>query len=188
MAVQQFIWNKASVSYEGNCVEVGKWRKASASNGNSFCVEVGAWNKASSSFSNGNCVEAGAWRKSSASAGNGECVESTLDENVVLVRDTKISRVAGDNAPVQAFSLRQWQKLVDSVKAGTFMADGKRTIKLGPGVKLELKQVGELTEWHLSGQPSVHSYTKGEMDAFVQGVLAGEFDLAPELALQLAAA
>ena len=62
----------------------------------------------------------------------------------------------------------------------------KRVLKLGRGVRLELKQVGDMTEWHLSGQAVVHRYTAGEMEAFIDGVEAGEFDLAPDLALQLA--
>jgi len=141
------------------------------------------WKKASYSFANSNCVEMGVWKKASGSFANSNCVEATSEHNVVLVRDTKRSRIDGDSAPVQVYSLDQWQRLIDILKYGSYSG----AIDLGNGVTLTLKQVRGMTHWHLSGQTTVHHYTQAEMDAFIQGVKDGEFDLAPELELQLAA-
>jgi Domain of unknown function (DUF397) len=165
-----------------------QWRKASTNFCDDTCVEIGVWNKASGSFANSNCVEAGVWNKASKSFANSNCVETTLDDNVVLVRDTKRSRIEGDKAPVQSYTLRQWQRIIDAIKSGKLVYGSTASLKLGLGVKLTLEQQGDTTLWRISGQDVVHEYTRDEMEAFVAGVKADEFDLAPELALQLAAA
>jgi len=193
MKSSQIQWRKATASVsDGFCVEVGAWRKSHASFSNGNCVEAGVWNKSSVSTSSQNCVEAGAWNKAKASYGSGgNCVETTAESNVILVRDTKISREIGDKAPVQSFTLRGWQKVVVAIKAGKLdgYTDKICNIKLGNGQKLEIRPAGDgMTEWRVSGQDVVHRYTAGEMHAFIDGVQAGEFDLAPELSLQLATA
>lgn len=170
---------------------VNAWGKSTVSNPSGSCVEAGVWTKSLLSQGTSNCVEAGVWRKSTLSNPSGSCVEATAEENFVLVRDTKVSRRIGDDAPVQSFSLRDWQKLVDAIKRGKLDDYAVRVcaVRLGVGRTLELRPAADgMTEWHVSNQATVHRYTADEMHAFLVGAKQGEFDLTPAMARLAAAA
>ncbi|GAA1776906.1 DUF397 domain-containing protein [Actinomadura chokoriensis] len=92
------------------------WRKSSWSADEGNCVEIGAWRKSSHSIGNGGeCVEIGAWRKSSHSTGNGgQCVEVASERAVVLARDSK-----DPDGPVLGFGVDAWTAFLDTVKSGS---------------------------------------------------------------------
>ncbi|MFF5258739.1 DUF397 domain-containing protein [Actinomadura viridis] len=90
------------------------WRKSRHSTQQGNCLEVGVWRKSSHSIGNGGeCVEVAAWRKASASANNGSCVEVASGGAVVLARDSK-----DPGGPVLEFSPGEWGAFLSSVKAG----------------------------------------------------------------------
>jgi len=153
-------WVKSSFCSSDGCVEIGVWDKASFSYSNGNCVEIGAWNKASFS-GQGNCVETGAVTTSSFSNGHNMCVEAGAEGHVVAVRDTKDRSVE----PV-IFGLGEWVTYITEIK------DGLHPLRDG---------VSDYTIGH-------HHYDRGEWEAFVQGVNAGEFDLSPELEAELVSA
>lgn len=150
-------------------------------------LEENSFRKSSFSNPSGSCVEAGIWNKATFSHQNGGCVEATLDYQLVLVRDTKISRKVGDAAPVQSYSLRQWQKLISEFKTETFTGNNRTEIKFGLGTKLTIIKLNDVYFWLNSRQTVVLEFNQDEMDAFSLGVKAGEFDLSPTLKAQLAA-
>ncbi len=89
-------------------------RKSSYSAVNGNCVEVGAFRKSSHSF-NGDCVEVGAFAKSSYSGGaNSNCVEAGQFGMEIRVADT--TQQGDPDRPVLAFEPEVWQMFVDSFK------------------------------------------------------------------------
>jgi hypothetical protein len=154
-------WVTSSFCSSDGCVEIGVWDKASVSFSNGNCVEIGAWDKASFSVPQGNCVEAGAVTTSSFSNDSDMCVEAGAEGHVVAVRDTKDRSIE----PV-IFGLGEWKAYITEVKEGLHPLRGG---------------VGDYTIGHLH-------YDRGEWDAFVKGVNAGEFDLSPELEAELVSA
>jgi hypothetical protein len=83
------------------------------SNGN--CAEVGAWRKAEASIGNGDCAEVGAWRKAVASMNGGDCVEAGYGDAVIGIRDTKQDYL-GDDRTVLEFSPGAWGQFLAAVR------------------------------------------------------------------------
>ncbi len=160
-------------------------RKATPRNHNGSCIEAGLWRK-SSSCAGGSCVEVGAWKVSSRCE-SGACVETSSDGYVVHVRDTKVSTVIGDAAPVLTFSLRDWVALIRSEKryghiAATMAAKEALATTLPSGATFRQVPRGSGSEWRMSDQPGiVLSFTPAEVAAWSAGVSNEEFDLSPGL-------
>jgi hypothetical protein len=88
-----------------------EWAKSSLSFANGNCVEVGAWRKASFSGGNGGgCVEV-------QQAGDASQFPHKADAGrLILVRDSKL----GDESPELAFTVAEWDAFTAGVKAGEF--------------------------------------------------------------------
>lgn len=144
-------WIKSSMSQNGDCVEAGVWLKSSASGGGE-CVEIGAWNKSSRSIT-------------------GNCVETTASGHVVLVRDTKASKVIGDDAPVLEFSLVDWDLLQSRFKEIAKAAEqGKTlTIKLSDGSVFTQTPSKVGFVWTKTDSDVVLDYTPAEIKAWAEG-------------------
>jgi hypothetical protein len=106
------------------------------------------------------------WKKSSRSGAAGHCVEvRTHGRGEVQVRDTKL----GDKSPWLIFSESDWKSFLDEIRAGIRCPHG-----------------GQITMWLGtdgmdmvdSGRGAQLSFTNAEWNAFVAGVLDGDFDLA----------
>lgn len=105
------------------------------------------------------------WRKSRRSNPSGNCVEVRIEDDQVLVRDTKL----GGSSPVISITRADWLDFTDEIKRGMTGPVGDRiqTLVTGGG-------------WDLinRSQPNVRlSFTIAEWDAFLDGVRDGEFDL-----------
>jgi len=169
---------------------LGLYRKASASNPSGNCVEAGIWKKSTASNPSGNCVEIGAWQKSSASAVN-NCLEASSDGYIVQARDTKESKVVGDDAPVLEFGLEDWEDFILAEKGQhritSAARDGKvMKMTLPNGQLFEQSPRGGNFLWTMDDQPNiVLRFTPEEIRAWGIGVEEDEFDLSPELKQRL---
>lgn len=117
------------------------------------------WNKATKSNPSGNCLEA-KWKTASKSNGNGgmNCVEAQKNEltGYVQVRDTKQQ----GRGPILEFTPEQWTYLLGKFQEhgmGWPDRDMEFYVVEKHGVKLR--------------------FTESEWDAFIDGVLKGEFAL-----------
>jgi len=125
------------------------------------------WRKSTTSHTNG-CLEA-RWRKATASvvencvearwrtasaSAEGNCVEVVIDGKGGGTVQVRHSKDPGGG--VVAFAAHQWQAILDGVRAGAFYW----------AVFIPLE------------------FDLGEREAFVQGVMAGEFDLPGDLAAE----
>ena len=71
----------------------------------------------SSYCANGACLEVGAEWTSSSTCSAGSCVECCApDENVVLVRDSKL----GEDSPILALPSATWREFISGVRNGEF--------------------------------------------------------------------
>lgn len=114
-----------------------------------------------------------AWTRSSR-CGSSACVEARRLNRAVLVRDSKL----GDLRP-QTWSRAEWTELLRCVRASGPIPDGGATEYLHPAIwqfpSLNLVHLG----LDLDGESGRHEpleFTYEEWNAFVAGVLAGEFD------------
>lgn len=123
----------------------------------SFCAQGGcveAKYVRASSCGAGSCVEV-----SYSPCGNGDCVEVARDGDRVLVRDSKL----GDDSPVQAWPVKEWTELLRAIRTDS----GRRAWKWsGDFSSVELA--------HDFDEPLV--FSESEWDAFLEGVLAGDFE------------
>ncbi|MFG2088130.1 MULTISPECIES: DUF397 domain-containing protein [unclassified Spirillospora] len=91
-----------------------QWRKSSRSGEQGNCVEVGFWRKPRHSADESDYVEIrGTWRTSSRSANTGSCIQAAADEAVVVARDSK-----NPNGPVLDFGAEAWTTFLTTVKTG----------------------------------------------------------------------
>lgn len=104
-------------------------------------------------------VRTDVWFKATASTDVSSCVEVKITDDAVLVRDTK------DNGtgPILTFTRKEWTGFLARIRSGAcdeaqFTAGGV-TLSGTAGI--------------------VHHYTHMEWLAFLDGVLKGEFDIAP---------
>ena len=127
-------------TWNGNCAEVGAWRKAERSMANGNCAEVGAWRKSAASINDAGagseCAEVGAWRVPLASDGGacagsecaevgawrvplasdaGACAEVGTGAAVVGVRDTKQAHL-GETRTVLEFSSGAWGRFLAQLR------------------------------------------------------------------------
>lgn len=109
------------------------------------------------------------WRKATRSGNSGNCVEIRFVDDLVLVRDSKYLRDAGNDAarqPIIGVPARGWRTFLDGVLSGS--AAGH------PGLPSIVH--------HTDGQVSIIAgvvtltYTPSEWTAFCDGIRNGEFD------------
>lgn len=119
-----------------------------------------------STYCNGaaSCVEV-RWIKALA-CNNGECIEVGLHAGHVWVRDSKL----GDDSPVLKVPAEDWSAFLEAVKGGYLCWPGGRVHYSHVGV-----DVWDM--WLTSDSETGLQFTDREMDAFVKGVHAKEFDL-----------
>lgn len=114
------------------------------------------------------------WFKAKASAAMSCCVEVSVEAECVSVRDSKY---VGDEGcrPIIRVRPMVWAGFVRSLKTGLVPTDGDLVVTPGSDGSATLSAPAQGTElW----------YTTGEWAAFIDGVAAGEFDLArPEMAM-----
>ena len=124
-----------------------------------------SWHKSTRSGAAGHCVEA-FWQKSSASNPSGNCVEVKGENDLVLVRDTKL----GDASPVFSFTDAEWIVFTDEIRRGI-------TCPVTGHFRVWVVENGmDLVD---SERREVLRFTDDEWAAFVAGVKLGEFDLQP---------
>lgn len=149
-------------------------------------LRIGEYGKSSFCGNGNSCVEIGVWSKASY-CNSGDCVETSSDGYVVQVRDTKVSKVIGDTAPILVFGLSDWQDLISDERQHEYIVaaatgDAVFTRRLPSGaIFTQAPQNGNL-RWTMSDQPEITlEFTPGEIMAWSDGVRNDEFDLAPEL-------
>lgn len=187
-AAAEFTSARAS-NYNGNCVEAGTapFAKAGASV-DTNCVEAGTvpFAPARASQPQAHCVEAGSAEFANAAECNGgTCVEHGDHGGMVFVRDSKDPRSATDSFPHLHFPRDQW----DGGRAVHFepLALGEMPPQEALDVAAARDHVRE-QRWYKVTSPSPQDagtvlwFDQAEMDAWVSGVLAGEFALADRVA------
>lgn len=101
------------------------------------------------------------WTRSSF-CGTGGCVEVVKAGPVILVRDGKIPLGAG--GVIQSWEVGDWMELLEAIKAGNHHPAHRLVVGEGIVLGLPFRQHEPLT------------FSAGEWDAFVEGVLAGDFE------------
>lgn len=123
------------------------------------------WIKSSFSSDSVNCVYIH-WHQSSLCAG-GDCVRVAAGEDAILVRDSKQVKELGDEAPILRFSVQSWWVLTDAIVVAEDMwAVAHRSIAYD----------GDEVILSTSVRSPRLRFDRGEWEAFVYGVRAGEFD------------
>ncbi|MRH86647.1 DUF397 domain-containing protein [Nocardia sp. SYP-A9097] len=104
------------------------------------------------------------WFKSSWSSETQTCVEVRLGDEVVTVRDSKFIGSA-EYQPVVSVAAGQWPALLE-------LAGRRVSGEVADSVAIAVGDDGGAV---ISGQGVSLVYDRGEWDAFVKGVVAGEF-------------
>jgi len=146
------MFRTSSFCQSDGCVSVGQFATSSYCNSDG-CVAVGQFAK--SSFSGSiNCLEAGQW------------------DSVIIVKDSKFDE-RGEVSPLLSFAIPAWDRFIDRVKQGVNL----NFASYQPGDVMVWHHAGS-DQWFLcrSGEGVELVFDKGEWDAFVEGVMANEFD------------
>lgn len=115
------------------------------------------------------------WHKATASNNGGDCVEIRFTDDKVLVRDSKYRRdPANDSgdAPVITIPLPSWPTFLNRVAAVEKVHDTNHQLPL-------IDKVADGTTRLHAADGVMLTYTAREWNAFVDGVLRGEFEHAP---------
>ncbi|MGW2665931.1 DUF397 domain-containing protein [Nocardia tengchongensis] len=108
------------------------------------------------------------WFKSSRSNGNQACVEVRFDNGAVLIRDSKYNDDPASQ-PIIRVAIDRWDAFLDTITASPADCtnDGLPCIEPAADGSVTLRAVDGTTL----------SYLRHEWEAFVSGVLKGEFSL-----------
>ncbi|WP_036527070.1 DUF397 domain-containing protein [Nocardia sp. CNY236] len=115
------------------------------------------------------------WRKATASNNGGDCVELRFTEDGVLVRDSKYIRDPANDpaaAPTITIPVSLWPAFLNRVAADANGGDKDQRLPL------IVHSADGTTRLH-AADGVVLAYTAREWDAFIDGVLRGEFEPTP---------